>query len=124
MWRNCASDYIAPLSIWLPRPPDGFAAVGCVAIAAYEEPPVDSAYCVSAGIAEETQFEEQMMWSAPDLYPWACYIYQVQSEALQFIALRQPKEDSDWRPMRVSGHLQSQVSEDSAEESRDRNTEY
>lgn len=90
-------------------------AVGCIAIAAFEEPPLDSAYCVSAEMAEETLFEEQVMWS--DSYPWACYMYQVQSEALQFIALRQPKEESDWRPMRVSGNSPTQVTEYSVEES-------
>ncbi|XP_073111690.1 uncharacterized protein [Elaeis guineensis] len=102
VWRNCAEDYAAPLSIWLPRPPDGYIAVGCVALAAYEEPALDSAYCAREGIVEDALFEEQVVWSAPDSYPWSCYIYQVQSEALQFIALRQRKEESEWRPMRVS----------------------
>lgn len=117
VWRNCASDYVAPVSIWMPRPPDGFVAVGCVAVAAYEEPPLDSAYCLNARIVEEAQFEEQIVWTAPDSFPWACYIYQVQSEALQFVALRQPKEESDWRPMRVSSNLPPQVSEVSRAES-------
>ncbi|KAG0473021.1 hypothetical protein HPP92_014878 [Vanilla planifolia] len=115
VWRNCASEYSFPLSIWLPRPPDGFAALGCVAVAAFDEPPLDSAYCVSAELAENTEFEEQMMWAAPDSYPWACFIYQAQSEALQFVALRQPKEDSDWRPMRVSECEPPRVSEASTD---------
>ncbi|KAG0474802.1 hypothetical protein HPP92_014488 [Vanilla planifolia] len=115
VWRNCASEYSFPLSIWLPRPPDGFAALGCVAVAAFDEPPLDSAYCVSAELAENTEFEEQMMWAAPDSYPWACFIYQAQSEALQFVALRQPKEDSDWKPMRVSECEPPRVSEASTD---------
>ncbi|XP_042394059.1 uncharacterized protein LOC121984930 isoform X2 [Zingiber officinale] len=102
VWRNCAQDYAAPLTIWLPRAPEGYVAVGCVALTAYEEPLLDSAYCVSERIAEEAAFEEQLVWMAPDSYPWSCYIYQIRSEALQFVALRQPKEESDWRPMRVS----------------------
>lgn len=89
------------MSIWLPRAPDGFVAVGCVAVAGYAEPELDSAYCVSADMAEETSFEERRVWTAPDSYPWACHIYQVRSEALHFVALRQQKEDSDWKPMRV-----------------------
>ncbi|XP_020672034.1 uncharacterized protein LOC110092030 [Dendrobium catenatum] len=116
VWRNCSNDYNSPLSIWLPRPPDGFIAVGCVAVSDFEEPPLDSAYCVSAELAIETEFEEQMVWSAPDSYPWACYIYQVHSEALQFIALRQLKEESDWKPMRVSQHDLPQLSEASADQ--------
>lgn len=78
---------------------------------AYQEPPLELAYCVSERIVEETQFEEQMVWTAPDAYPWACYVYQPQSEALQFIALRRPKEESDWRPMRVSDSHLPQLSE-------------
>ncbi|KAJ6828337.1 uncharacterized protein M6B38_362940 [Iris pallida] len=111
VWRSCPSDFVAPVSIWLPRPPDGFVAAGCVALAAYEEPPLDSAYCLRATFAEEAQFEEQIVWTAPESYPWACYIYQVQSEALQFVALRQQKEESEWRPMRVSSNLPPEVSE-------------
>ncbi|XP_039123130.1 uncharacterized protein LOC120259563 isoform X5 [Dioscorea cayenensis subsp. rotundata] len=101
VWRNCPEDYSYPVSIWLPRAPDGFVAVGCVAVAGYAEPELDSAYCVSADMAEETSFEERRVWTAPDSYPWACHIYQVRSEALHFVALRQQKEDSDWKPMRV-----------------------
>ena len=107
VWRNCAEDYAAPLTIWLPRAPEGYVAVGCVAVAAYEEPLLNSAYCVSEGIAEEALFEEQIVWMAPDSYPWSCYIYQVQSAALQLMALRQPKEESEWTPMRVCDYHQS-----------------
>nr|XP_009413254.1 PREDICTED: uncharacterized protein LOC103994598 isoform X1 [Musa acuminata subsp. malaccensis] len=107
VWRNCAEDYAAPLTIWLPRAPEGYVAVGCVAVAAYEEPLLNSAYCVSEGIAEEALFEEHFVWMAPDSYPWSCYIYQVQSAALQLMALRQPKEESEWTPMRVCDYHQS-----------------
>ncbi|RRT41567.1 hypothetical protein B296_00057737 [Ensete ventricosum] len=71
VWRNCAEDYAAPLTIWLPRAPEGYVTVGCVAVAAYEEPLLTDAYCVSERIAEEAQFEEQIMWMAPDSYPWS-----------------------------------------------------
>ena len=67
----------------------------------FSEPEPNLAYCVAESLAEETAFEEQKVWSAPDSYPWACHIYQVQSDALHFVALRQPKEESEWKPMRV-----------------------
>ncbi|XP_057487524.1 uncharacterized protein LOC130773593 isoform X2 [Actinidia eriantha] len=101
VWRNCLDDYITPVSIWHPRAPEGFVSPGCVAVPSYTEPEPDCVYCVAESIAEETVFEEQKIWSAPDSYPWACHIYQVKSDALHFVALRQPREDSDWRPMRV-----------------------
>ncbi|KAF8380627.1 hypothetical protein HHK36_028116 [Tetracentron sinense] len=101
VWRNCLDDYTTPVSIWSPRAPEGFVSLGCVAVAGFTEPQPDSAYCVIASLAEERVFEEQKVWTAPNSYPWACHVYQVQSEALHFVALRQPKEESDWKPMRV-----------------------
>ncbi|KAL5724125.1 hypothetical protein ACHQM5_007426 [Ranunculus cassubicifolius] len=101
VWRNCWEDYLAPVSIWYPRPPDGFVSLGCIAVSGYTEPQNNSVYCVSETLAEETVFEEQKIWAAPESYPWACHVYQVQSEALQFVALRQLKDESDWKPMRV-----------------------
>ncbi|XP_073000916.1 uncharacterized protein [Typha latifolia] len=111
VWRNCSDDYSSPVSVWLPRPPDGYVALGCVALADYEEPPLDLVYCASERIVEETSFEEQIVWTAPDSYPWACYLYQVQSEALQFVALRKRKEESDWRPVRISDSYPPRLSE-------------
>ncbi|XP_027361593.1 uncharacterized protein LOC113869468 [Abrus precatorius] len=111
VWRNCLEDYVAPISIWHPRAPDGFVAPGCVAVAGYMEPEPDLVYCVADSLIEETEFEDLKVWSAPDSYPWSCHIYQVQSDALHFVALRQSKEESDWKPKRVRDepHCQLQL---------------
>ncbi|PON47154.1 Vacuolar protein sorting-associated protein, partial [Parasponia andersonii] len=101
VWRNCLDDYITPVSIWLPRAPEGYFSPGCIAVASFEEPEPNAVYCMSESLTEETEFEEQKVWSAPDSYPWACHIYQVKSDALHFVALRQSKEESDWKPTRV-----------------------
>lgn len=101
VWRNCADDYTSPVSIWHPRAPEGFVSPGCVAVAGFEEPEPNLVYSVAESHVEETVFEDQQIWSAPDSYPWACHIYQVRSEALHFAALRQTKDESDWKPMRV-----------------------
>nr|XP_016473057.1 PREDICTED: uncharacterized protein LOC107795012 [Nicotiana tabacum] len=101
VWRNCSDDYTNPVSIWHPRAPEGFVSPGCVAVPDFAEPEPNAAYCVAETLVEETVFEEQKIWSAPDSYPWACHIYQVRSDALHFVALRQPREESDWKPMRV-----------------------
>lgn len=85
-------------------------AIGCVAVAAFEEPAPDSVYCVSARLTEETSFIEQPVWAAPDSFPWSCYLYQVQSESLQFVALRLRKEESQWRAMLVLDHLAGSTS--------------
>ncbi|KAL0372966.1 UNVERIFIED_CONTAM: putative vacuolar protein sorting-associated protein 13D [Sesamum calycinum] len=79
----------------------GYVALGCVAVPSFSEPELDYVYCIAESICEETTFEQQKIWSAPDSYPWACHIYQVHSDALHFVALRQPREESDWKPKRV-----------------------
>ncbi|XP_052211647.1 uncharacterized protein LOC127814276 isoform X2 [Diospyros lotus] len=101
VWRNCPDDYVTPVSMWHPRAPEGFVSPGCVAVSSFTEPELDCVYCMAVSLAEETVFEQQKIWSAPDSYPWACHVYQVKSDALHFVALRQPREESDWKPMRV-----------------------
>lgn len=68
---------------------------------AFEEPPLDRAFCVIERFAEDAVFEEQIVWASSDAYPWACYIYQVQSSSLQFMALRLPKEVSELKPKKI-----------------------
>lgn len=109
VWRNCLEDYVSPVSIWHPRAPDGFLSPGCVAVAGYMEPEPDLVHCIAESLVEETPFEDQKVWSAPDSYPWTCHIYQVQSDALHFVALRQTKEESDWKPKRVRDGPHSQL---------------
>ncbi|CAK8539544.1 unnamed protein product [Lathyrus sativus] len=109
VWRNCLEDYVSPVSIWHPRAPDGFVSPGCVAVAGYLEPEPDLVHCIAESLVEETQFEDQKVWSAPDSYPWSIHIYQVQSDALHFVALRQTKEESDWKPKRVRDGPHSQL---------------
>ncbi|XP_031502249.1 uncharacterized protein LOC116265643 [Nymphaea colorata] len=101
VWRNCFDDYVTKVSIWYPRPPEGFVSIGCVAVADYTEPRHDAAYCVHESLVSDAEFEEQTVWKAPNSYPWACYLYQVNSDALQFVALRQKWQDLNWKPVRV-----------------------
>lgn len=101
VWRNCIDDFIRPLSIWIPKAPEGYRSIGCVAVEGYVEPEPSAIFCVHSTIVEETMFEDEPIWTAPGAYPWACYLYQVQSEALHFVALRQKNEDSTWRPCKI-----------------------
>ncbi|KAL2901744.1 UDP-N-acetylglucosamine--peptide N-acetylglucosaminyltransferase [Bienertia sinuspersici] len=101
VWRNCADDYVTPVSIWLPRAPEGFVSLGCVAVPGYNEPEANAIHCVAESLVEEAEFEGEKIWSALDAYPWACHLYQVQSSALHFVALRQSREESGWTPKRV-----------------------
>lgn len=111
VWRNCAEDYKSPVSIWLPRPPGGYVALGCVAVPSFKEPTLDCAFCVDERLAEDAAYEEQIIWASSDAYPWGCYIYQVQSASMQFMALRVPKEQSELRPKKILESFLQQASE-------------
>uniref|UniRef100_A0A0E0MAV7 PH domain-containing protein n=1 Tax=Oryza punctata TaxID=4537 RepID=A0A0E0MAV7_ORYPU len=111
VWRNCGEDYRSPVSIWFPRPPEGYVALGCVAVSAFEEPPLDSAFCVSERFAEDAVYEEQIVWASSDAYPWGCYVYQVQSKSLQFMAMRRPKEECELKPKKISESYAQQALE-------------
>ncbi|CAN8324888.1 unnamed protein product [Cochlearia groenlandica] len=113
VWRNCLDDYVNPVTIWHPRAPEGYVSPGCVAVAGFSEPEPNTVYCMPTSLAEQTEFEEQKVWSSPDSYPWACHIYQVRSDALHFMALRLPKEVSDLRAIRVRDDYRSLESESS-----------
>ncbi|GMJ12445.1 hypothetical protein like AT4G17140 [Hibiscus trionum] len=113
VWRNCLDDYATPVSIWYPRAPAGFISPGCIAVADFAEPEADFVRCVAETLAEETTFEEQKVWIAPESYPWGCHVYQVQSDALHFVALRESKEESGWKPTRVRDDFQPQLSPES-----------
>lgn len=99
-------DYKSDVSIWHPRAPEGFVALGFVAVDGFEEPETNRVWCVAESIVELTDFD-QKIWSARDSFPWECHIYQVRSDSLHFAALGFVKEDSDWKPMRVVDDQQS-----------------
>lgn len=101
VWRNCIDDFIRPLSIWVPKAPEGYRSIGCIAVAGYVEPEPSTIFCAHSTLVEDSMFEDEPIWTAPGAYPWACYLYQVQSEALHFVARRQRKEESRWRPCKV-----------------------
>jgi vacuolar protein sorting-associated protein 13A/C len=82
-----------------------------VAVSAFEEPPLDCAFCVNERLVEDAVFEEQIVWASSDAYPWGCYVYQVQSSSLQFMALRLPKEQSQQKPKKIAEWYLQQASE-------------
>lgn len=90
-----------PISLWMPRAPDGYSALGCVAIAAHVEPDVNDVWCVHSSLVEDVSFEEQEIWRSPNNSAWGCYLYQVASEALTFMAVRQTQQITHMKPKKV-----------------------
>ncbi|KAL2636221.1 hypothetical protein R1flu_007700 [Riccia fluitans] len=101
VWRNWKDGFMEHISIWMPRAPQGFVALGCVALAGYLEPEDDSCWCIRETLTEHTEFEGPLVWQAPPSSPWNCYVYPVTCEALTFLALREPEQNAGVRPRRV-----------------------
>jgi len=87
----------------MPRAPENYVALGCVVCADYEEPQLDTVWCVHSDLTEETHFEETAIWNTPSEAPWQCYVYPVASEVKTFIALREEKNESMPKPRKVVG---------------------
>lgn len=90
-----------PVSLWMPKAPDGYFALGCVAIAAHVEPDVNDVWCAHSSLVEDASFEEQEIWHSLGNSSWGCYLYQVAGEALTFMAMRQSQQRSHMKPKKV-----------------------
>lgn len=85
----------------MPRAPEGYVALGCVAVADYQEPELASVWCAHRMLTEETTLEDNEIWKSPSEAPWHCYLYPVVSEAHTFIALREEKHEGTPKPRRL-----------------------
>ncbi|CAM6084054.1 unnamed protein product [Calypogeia fissa] len=95
VWRNWNDGFVIPISIWMPVAPEGYVAIGCVAVADYVEPDKSAAWCVREALTEATTLEEHIIWHAPSNSPWNCFFYAMASESLSFFATREAKRDSN-----------------------------
>lgn len=103
VWRNWKDGIGSSISMWMPRAPDGYVALGCVVSPDYEEPQLDTVWCVHSDLTEDAHFEETAIWKAPSEAPWHCYVYPVASEVRTFIALREEKNEDTPNPTKVVG---------------------
>ncbi|MCO5606510.1 hypothetical protein L7F22_060698 [Adiantum nelumboides] len=101
VWRSWKEGFTDPISLWMPRAPEGYYALGCIAMAAHIEPDVNDVWCAHSSIVQDAHFEEQEIWHSPNNSAWGCYIFQVASEALTFMAVRQTHQKTDIRPRKV-----------------------
>ncbi|KAG0604101.1 hypothetical protein M758_10G145000 [Ceratodon purpureus] len=102
VWRNWKDGSGSPVSIWMPKAPEGYEALGCVVCADYQEPDLDVAWCVIRDLTEEVStVEDTPVWEAPGESPWRCFVYPVATEAKSFIALREEKNEHTPKPRKV-----------------------
>jgi vacuolar protein sorting-associated protein 13A/C len=103
VWRNWKDGSGSPISIWMPKAPDGYVALGCVVCPDYQEPQLDVLWCVQSDLTEDASLEDTPIWKAPSEAPWHCFLYSVASEVKTFIALREEKNENTPKPRKVVG---------------------
>ncbi|KAG0557949.1 hypothetical protein KC19_11G167800 [Ceratodon purpureus] len=101
VWRNWKDGSGSPISIWMPKPPEGYVALGCVVCADYQEPQLDVVWCVQIDLTEDATLEDIPIWKSPSESPWHCLVYSVASEVKTFVALREEKKDNTPKPRKV-----------------------
>lgn len=97
VWRSTDSGARDPLTIWKPRAPPGYVAIGCVIVPDYYEPDTSVVYCVQKDCVKNVDFEKQpLLRDHRDADLWECTLWQVQNDAHTFIACRdhQPPSQS------------------------------
>ena len=85
----------------MPKPPEGYVALGCVVCADYQEPQLDVVWCVQIDLTEDATLEDIPIWKSPSESPWHCLVYSVASEVKTFVALREEKKDNTPKPRKV-----------------------
>lgn len=101
VWRNWRDGSGSPISIWMPKAPNGYVSLGCVVCADFEKPDLDVVWCVHSDMTEETTLEDNPIWKAPSEAPWHCFVYPVISEVKTFVALREEKSENTPKPRKV-----------------------
>ena len=70
IWRSWKEGFLDPICIWAPRAPDGYTALGCIAIAAFIEPDIKDVWCAHLSLVEDTHFEDEEIWHTPNNAVW------------------------------------------------------
>eukprot|EP00850_Spirogloea_muscicola_P002380 SM000009S23509 [mRNA] locus=s9:423530:451441:+ [translate_table: standard] len=89
VWRNADCGSIEPVSIWFPKAPVGYVALGCVAMQEYFEPDLTAVKCVHQSVVDKAELQHEPLWTshhckAPH-YPVS--LFEVRNEARTFLAL-------------------------------------
>ncbi|CAI6011354.1 unnamed protein product [Closterium sp. NIES-65] len=89
VWRDTDSGACTPVTIWAPRAPEGYVAVGCVAVPDYYEPDRSAVACVAAGAVGAAELGRLPIWrDRKGAALWKCSLWQVHNAARTFLARR------------------------------------
>lgn len=89
VWRDTESRAREPVTIWKPRPPAGYVAIGSVVVPDYCEPEREVIRCVRRDRAGNVALGQVPLWrDYKGAAIWHCSLWQVQNEAHTFLAKR------------------------------------
>lgn len=97
IWRDTDSGAREPVTIWRPRAPAGYLALGCVAVPDYYEPDRSIIRCIQQEFTIPGKLGEEPIWrDHKGAALWQCSLWQVDNQARTFLARRdhqRPNED-------------------------------
>jgi vacuolar protein sorting-associated protein 13A/C len=89
VWRDSGSGARSPVTIWMPIPPPGFVALGCVAVAGDDQPVRGEVRCVALARSYETDVFDEATWrDAGRPGGWRCSMWSVDNDASTFLCQR------------------------------------
>lgn len=98
IWRDTDSGAQEPVTIWRPRAPSGYVALGCVAVPDYYEPDRSIVRCVRQECTTPARLGEEPTWrDHKGAALWQCSLWQVDNQARTFLARRdhqRPNEEA------------------------------
>lgn len=89
VWRDADQNTREPVTIWKPRPPVGYVALGCVVVPDYYEPDVGAVSCVRQDCVAQAPLQQTPITkhtTGAALYQ--CSLWKVQNNASTFLARR------------------------------------
>ncbi|KAL3679175.1 hypothetical protein R1sor_022131 [Riccia sorocarpa] len=89
VWRDTESGAREPVTIWRPRAPAGYIAIGCVVVPDYFEPDREVLRCVRKDCVGNVPLGQVPLWRDYNGSAlWHCSLWQVQNDARTFLARR------------------------------------
>jgi len=120
IWRSSgkgrALKYVAegqgPISIWWPVAPEGYHALGCVAVPALEEPPLSLCACVRRDLLEPADKADKAAWQgvAGDKTSWRCSLWRINNSPSRTFFAARPESSTSIRQWRLSSKLLAAIS--------------
>lgn len=89
VWRDADQSAREPVTIWKPRPPLGYVALGCVVVPDFYEPDVGVVRCVRQDCVAQAPLEQSPINKyATGAALYQCSLWKVQNNESTFLARR------------------------------------